>query len=189
MAISILYSLVLMMAFPAAQVGKAGADLSGYKLIALDVTGTTAFPHGVLMSDFPIRVGEKAIWTRINEGLKRIRRRFEEAGYIDFKYTPLIDMDRQAKTLSCSFDLVQGTQYRINAIAFIGNTLLRDADMQSALTGLELEEGKIFRPSRLDDAIKALNKLLGSEQLTAKDYEIKRRYDIPGAVDVNIKMR
>jgi outer membrane protein assembly factor BamA len=183
--IPLLCALAFIFATP--QSGK--PDLSDYKLIALDVTGTTAFPHDVLMSDFPIRVGDKANWSRINQGLKRIRRRFEEAGYIDFKYTPLIDMDRQAKTLSCSFDLIQGMQYRIHTIAFIGYTLLRDEDMRLALTSLELEEGKIFRPSKLDEAVKALNKLLGAETLTAKDYEIRKRYDLPGSVDINIKMR
>ncbi len=171
------------------QSGKTGIDLSGYKLVALDVTGTTAFPREILMAEFPIRVGSQASWPRINEGLKRIRRRFEEAGYIDFKYTPLIDIDKQAKTVSCSFDLIQGKQYYINAIAFIGNPLLRDGDMRAALTNLELEEGKVFRPGKLDEAIKALNKLPGAEKLTVKDCEIKRRFDLPGTVDINIRMQ
>jgi outer membrane protein assembly factor BamA len=164
-------------------------DFSGYKLIALDVAGATAFPRAVLLSDFPIRVGDKANWARINEGLKRMRRRFEEAGYMDYKYTPLIDMDKQAKTVSCSFDLVQGRQYYINAINFIGNDRLHDSDMRAAANNSELEEGKIFRPSTLDKTIQALNKLLGEIQLTSKDYEIKKRLDLPGTVDINIRMQ
>jgi outer membrane protein assembly factor BamA len=187
MMFSIFYFLSIALMFVAPEQppnGKTGMDLSGCKLIALDVAGTTAFPREVLISDFPIRIGDKADWTRINAGLKRIRRRFEDAGYIDFKYTPLIEIDRNAGTAACSFDIVQGKQYTVRMINFIGDTSLHDGDMRLALSRLGLEEGKIFRPGKLDEAIKALNKLLGAEQLTSKNCDTKKPFDAPGSVDI-----
>jgi outer membrane protein assembly factor BamA len=171
------------------QTGKAAKDLSGYRLIDLQVAGATAFPSEKLMAEFPIRVGEKADWARITKGLDRIKRIFQEAGYLDFKYTPWMDIDKEGKTVSCSFDLQQGPQYAVHRLDLVGRCALSDDAVRVALSKLGLEEGKVFRLSLLDDAIKTLNKLMGVERLTTNCYEYKKLSDIPGMVDVTFRLQ
>lgn len=171
------------------QTGKTSRGLSDYKLIDLQVAGATAFPREKLMAEFPIKIGEKADMARIKKGIDRVKQLFQEAGYLDFAYTPFIDIDREAKTVSCSYDLSQGKQYFIRRLDFVGSSALSDRAARSALSKLGLEEGKIFRISLLDEAVKALNKMLGSEQLTTNSYEYKKLTDSPGAVDVTILLQ
>jgi outer membrane protein assembly factor BamA len=168
------------------QTGKTSKDLSGYRLIDLQVSGATAFPREKLMAEFPIRVGEKADMARITKGLDRIKRLFQESGYLDFRYTPWMDVDKDAKTVSCSFDLQQGRQYTVRRLDLVGRCALSTDAVRSVLSKLGLEEGKIFRLSLLDEAVKTLNKLLDAEQLTTNSYEFKKLSDLPGMVDVTI---
>jgi outer membrane protein assembly factor BamA len=192
MAITRLYAaaLILLCVTPGlSQTGKTANNLAGYRLIDLQLSGATAFPREKLMAEFPIQVGEKADWARINRGLDRIKRLFQEAGYLDFKYTPWMDIDKEAKTVSCSFDLQQGRQYSVRRLDLIGSCSLSDDAVRSALSKLGLEEGKIFRLSLLDEAVKTLNKLLGAEQLTTNSYEFKKLSDLPGAIDVTIRLQ
>jgi len=171
------------------QTGKTVNNLAGYRLIDLQLSGATAFPREKLMAEFPIRVGEKADWARITKGLDRIKRIFQEAGYLDFRYTPWMDIDKEAKTVSCSFDLQQGRQYAVHRLDLVGRCALSDDAVRLALSKLGLEEGKVFRLSLLDETIKTLNNLLGSEQLTTNSYEFKKLSDLPGMVDVTIQLQ
>jgi outer membrane protein assembly factor BamA len=171
------------------QTAKQPRDLSGYRLSDLQVSGATAFPREKLIAEFPIRIGDKADWSRIQKGLDRIKHMFGEAGYIDFKYTPWIDIDKETKTVSCSFDLIQGKQYTIRTLDLVGSISLSDDKVRLALINLGLEEGKIFRLSLLDEAVKALNKLLGSEQLNSNSYAFRKSADFPGAVTITIHLQ
>jgi outer membrane protein assembly factor BamA len=192
MAFTRLYAaaLILMFVTPGlSQTGKTANNLAGYRLIDLQLSGATAFPREKLMAEFPIRVGEKADWARITKGLDRIKRLFQEAGYLDFRYTPWMDIDKEAKTVSCSFDLQQGRQYVIRRLDLVGSCSLSDDAVRLALSKLGLEEGKIFRLSLLDETIKTLNNLLGSEQLTTNSYEFKKLSDLPGMVAVTIRLQ
>jgi outer membrane protein assembly factor BamA len=181
---------ILITAHPGSpQVAKQPGDLSGYRLSDLQVSGTTAFPREKLLAEFPIRAGDKADWSRIQKGLDRIKHMFGEAGYIDFKYTPWIDIDKKAKTVACSFDFIQGRQYTIHRLDLAGSSSLSDDKVRLLLTNLGLEEGKVFRLSLMDEAVKALNKLIGSEQFNSNSYAFRTSADFPGAVDVTIYLQ
>ncbi len=183
-------ALALMFAtFGISQTAKTAGDISGYKLIDLQVSGATSFPREKLMAQFPIKVGDKADMARINRGLDRIRRLFAESGYLDFKIIPWIDVDRESKTVSCSFELVQGMQYVVRRLDLVGRHSFPAVAVESELSKLGLEEGKVFRLSLLDEAVKTLNKLLGSERLTSNSYEFKKLSDTPGAVDVTVRLQ
>jgi outer membrane protein assembly factor BamA len=171
------------------QTGKPPKDFSDYRLIDLQVSGMSAFPHEKLMALFPIRIGNKANWTQIQKGIEGIKRLFEEAGYLDFRYTPWFDVDRQSKTVACSFDLMQGRQYIVRRLDLVGSSPLSESKIRAALSDLGLEEGKIFRISLLDGAVKTINKLLGSQELNSNRYEYKKLVDSPGMVDVTIRLQ
>jgi hypothetical protein len=190
MAFLMLYlgTVALALGAPVPQSGKPSAYLEGYRLVDLQVSGATAFPREALMAEFPIRVGDKADMSRVTEGLNRIKRLFEEAGYIDFKYTPWMDVDRAAKTVACSFDIVQGRQYTIRLINLTGINPLADGDIRSAIKDLGLEEDKIFRPSLINEAVKRINKILGAEAVASKSFEIMKASDQPGKLDIFLKL-
>ena len=192
MALSMLCSLALTLMFlqsGSTQIEKTDGDLTGYRLAALKFGGSTVFAPERLIAEFPIRVGDSFNRSQVREGLERIRRLFEQAGYIDIRYTPWIDVDRKAQTVSCSFDLWAGRQYTVRRIDFVGSSFLPDRDVRSAMADMGLEEGKIFHPGLLDEAVKIFNKLLGAERLGPKDCRFSKPADFPGMVDITIRLQ
>jgi hypothetical protein len=171
------------------QAGKKSDGLTVCRLTALKFTGATAFMPEQLIAEFPVRIGDPVESDRVEEGMDRIKRLFEEAGYLDFEYTPSIVINAKAKTVAYSFELRQGRQYTVGRINLVGRSSLSDSQLRSALTELGLEEGKIFRPSRLEDAIKRLNRMLGSERLTSQHHEFNRPANRPGTVDITIDLQ
>lgn len=163
--------------------------LADYRLVTLEFAGATALEREKLIAEFPIQVGELFDQSRIKEGLDRVRQLFEEAGYIDFAYTPSMDVDRKAKTVALSFQLEQGTKYKVHRLDVEGDGRLKDIDVRSVLTKFGLEEKRTYRPSQLVDAVIALNRLLGTKQPSSKEFRITKPANSPGTVDITITLR
>jgi outer membrane protein assembly factor BamA len=160
----------------------------GYTLAALNIAEATAVPREQLLAAFPIKVGDPVDMRRIRQGLERVQQLFQEAGYLDFTFTPSMNFDHAAKTLSCSFELWEGSQYTVRRIDLVGDSPLSDRQMRSALLSAGLEEGKVFRPSLIPKAIENLNRLMGGRQISPKG-EFIRPAKYPSTVDVTIRLR
>jgi outer membrane protein assembly factor BamA len=173
------------------QIEQSFQDLNGYRLAALDVTGATDFPRKKLIAEFPIRIGDAFIPSRINKGIDRIKNLFEEAGYLDFKLTQSIDIDGKAKTVAVSFNIWQGEQYRINQIRIMGPFSMSDRKARKIIADSKIEECKPFNLNRLKEAARKLDKALKAEGLSLRSSEFttsiseERKYSTPsGLVDI-----
>lgn len=56
----------------------------------------------------------------LRETLEKIKQLYLEMGYIDFTYNPHLDIDHSTKTISCFFEFIPGTLYRVNRIHIFG---------------------------------------------------------------------
>ena len=159
-------------------------DLEGYKLIALKLTNTVPLRSDPLRDLFFPSAMEKYDSRLIKEGLENIRQLYGDLGYIDFTYTPHLDINHNEKIVSCSFELIPGTRYSVNRIHIFG---AGSGEEEKELKGaLLLKENQFFSPWTLLRSIERLNELLETTNLALKDYEFNRSSDHPGTVDVSI---
>ena len=124
---------------------------------------------------------------RIKEGLEEIQRLFFGLGYIDFTYTPRININSTGKTVSYSFLLLPGRQYFFKRINISGSERTYDREIRSVLSPF-VEEGKVFSSIALESAIHNLIKFLETKNLNLKDYEYKRSSS-DGMVDIFIRLQ
>jgi outer membrane assembly lipoprotein YfiO len=171
------------------QEGQPKQDLTGYKLANLELKGAALFDPEKLKDVLPIKNGDPFDPKLMKEGLESIQQMFSNLGYIDFTYTPQMDISHNKKTVSCSFLLVQGRQYFVQNINIYGIGSDEDGkEMRAALHSAGLKEKMVFSPRLLDKAMQSLNGLLDSKNLSLKDYEFKRSSQITGTGDIIIRL-
>jgi len=160
-------------------------DLSGYRLAELKLTNTVHLNSEMLRDRvFSIKDGDPYDTQLVKEGLEKIKKLYEDMGYIDFAYTPHLDINQSEKTVSCSFNFIPGTRYFVDGISIFGaGSGEEETEIKSAIS---LEEKRLFSLSALDRSITRLNALLKAKNLAVKNYEFKRSSDHPGTVDISI---
>jgi outer membrane protein assembly factor BamA len=136
---------------------------------------------------FSVKDGELYDPQIIDEGLKRIKRLYEDLGYIDFSYTPQIDINQSKKSVSCSFHLVPGKQYFINRFNISG----AKSNEEAAAIGSEISdfEGKIFSPTTFSVLKKRLSDYLDHKEPALKDLQYQRLPGSPGKVDISVHLQ
>jgi outer membrane protein assembly factor BamA len=185
-----LITICLAMAFSMAglqgpQEEQSAQDLSGYTLAELKLSNTVHLNSEMLRDRvFSVKGGDPYDTQLVKEGLEKIVRLYGDMGYIDFAYTPYIDINQSEKTVSCAFDFIPGTRYFVNRIQVFGaGSGEEEKEIKSAVS---LEENRLFSLSALDRSVGRLKALLEAKNLALKDYEFKRSSDHPGTVDVSI---
>jgi hypothetical protein len=167
-----------------------GEIYAGYTLADLELKGSFPFDSEKLTNAFAIKKGEPFDVRLIKKTLEQIQQLFFNLGYIDFTYIPELDVNQNEKTVSCSIFLVPGKQYFVSKINISGIGSDEDGkEIISALRAAGLEEKTVFSSGLLEKAIKSLNELLDTKNLTLKDYELKRSSNVSGTVEINIRLQ
>jgi outer membrane translocation and assembly module TamA len=174
----IAFFLALTFSIPASQSPETefpSQNLEGYRLVGLELTGTTVLHLKTVKEKvFPMDDEEIFDPKRISAGMEKINEVFNNLGYVDFSYTPRFDINHDDKTVSCSFHLVQGKQYFINRVEIVNpNSVEPDREMRSVI-GPYMKEGYPFSPVGYYQARKKLEEYLEDKRLTIKDFEYKR---------------
>ena len=151
-------------------------DLAGYRLAELKLTNASPLNSEFLKAVFSISNGDPYDAKHLRETLGKIRMLYMDMGHIDFVYNPHLDIDHSEKTVSCSFEFIPGTRYRINRIHLLG---ARSSEEENEIKGALnlLKEKNIFSPSALYGSIWRLSELLDAKSLALKGYEFKRSSD------------
>ena len=167
-------------------------DLAGYKLAELELTGSTIFRIEILKNEmFSIKNGDPFDPRLIKEGLQKIENYFLVLGYMDFTYSPIIKISHDEKTVTCSFHLDPGRQFRIDQISIFG-TRSRDEEIEarSEIGALSVKEKAIFSKLGLELAILRLKMHYKNSDLTVKEYNFRRSTkQFPGdngGIDISI---
>ena len=165
-----------------------GQDLGGYTLANLRLTNTEPLNSEFLRNRvFSMNNGDSYDSQLIKEGLEKIQRLYGDLGFIDFAYTPHLEINRDMRTISCSFEFIPGTRYSVNQIHVFG--VESGEDESEIKSALNVKENMFFSPMFFDNDLKRLSGFLETRNLALKDYDFKRSPDHPGTVDISIRLQ
>jgi outer membrane protein insertion porin family len=93
---------------------------------------------------------------------------YQNEGYIDFEIKDIQFENTDPKHMVIRFVIAEGTQYKVGAVEFKGNTLftaeeIRKADKKKYLKGAKLGVGQVFSPKALDADLEAISDFYGSK--------------------------
>jgi outer membrane protein insertion porin family len=162
-------------------------DLEGYKLAELKITGASPFSSQVLRDiAFSIKAGDAYDSQIIEDDMKNIKRAYNDMGFIDFTYTPQIDINQKEKTVSCSFRFVPGEQFFVNQINILG---IKSSEEEVEIrSDIFFKEKYPFSLNAFYQSIGSVKAQLEGKGSSIKDFRYERLTDNPGKVDIFIQI-
>ena len=115
-----------------------------------DPSQPLVFSPGELRPLIALQDGDVFNFTKIYEGYDAIRRLYNEHGYMDFNTTPTTALNDSTQRATLTLELEQGKQFRIGKVEVLGLDPAKEAALNA-----RLQTGAVFRPSEVDDAVKA----------------------------------
>lgn len=156
-----------------------------YRLGELKIRGASVFDADTLLRLFETKPGDVANFTKIKNGLEKIRKMYSSRGYIDWDYLPRQEVDPAARTFNFTLEFDEGRQYRVRRIRLSGNTAARDRTIRENLL---LGEGDVFNFELLEQSIARLNRLGIFREIKGSDLEVHADKEMP-EVDILIKLQ
>jgi outer membrane protein insertion porin family len=180
-----------------------------YKVGTFDISGNTVADNDALKKLFKLKEGEYYSLDNVRKGLEKAREVYGGAGYFeftgfpDYKFRDEPDPAAEAATpvalrevppagaagpaiVDVTMRLVEGVQYFINRITFVGNTTTHDNVIRREL---RLVEDGIFNTEALKYSVKRLNQLGYFKPLEAgKDISVDKTPGATNQVDVKLKL-
>jgi outer membrane protein insertion porin family len=182
-----------------------------YKVGTLDVAGNTVIKSELLKPLFKVKPGEYYSEKEVRKGLDKAREvygsggYFEFTGYPDLKYrddpnpaepeapaalrAPEPEATAQAlgpPVVDVTMRLLEGQQYFINRIIFVGNTTTHDNVIRRELN---MVENNVFNTEGLKYSIKRLNQLGYFKPLEGgRDVSVDKTPGTTNKVDVKLKL-
>jgi outer membrane protein assembly factor BamA len=162
-------------------------NLEGYKLAELKITDASPLSSQLLRDiAFSIKAGDAYDSQIIEDDMKKIKRAYNNLGFIDFTYTPQIDINQKEKTVSCSFHFIPGEQFFVNQIKILGTkSSEEEAEIRS---DIYLKETYPFSLDALYHSIRREKEQLEDKGISIKDFRYERLTDNPGKVDIFIRI-
>ena len=183
-----------------------------YKVGTFEISGSTVGDSDLLRELFDLKEGEYYSLAKVRKGLEKARESygaggyFEFTGFPDYKFSddpdptaaatpdalraiPAVGAARGATgpaTVDVTMRLVEGVQYFVNRITFIGNTTTHDNVIRREM---RLRENGIFNSEALKISVRRLNQLGYFNVLEAgRDISVDKTPDETNKVDVTVKL-
>jgi outer membrane protein insertion porin family len=184
---------------------------SKYRVGKFGFDGNTVVRTEALRDLFKLKTGDYYNEKRIRDGLQKARELYGAVGYFEFTgYPDLKPSDAPEENaeagdgaapnsakpaapapsgtplVDVSMKMLEGKQYFVNRITFVGNTTTRDNVIRREL---RIFEGNVFNTQALEYSVKRLNQLGYFKTLEqGKDVTIDKTPDVEGKVDVKVKL-
>jgi outer membrane protein assembly factor BamA len=126
-----------------------------YRLRRLEFSGQKVFSAEQLRPLFPIQDGEVFNVEKIREGLDKLRRVYDERGYINFTPVPETEANDAQAVIDLTIDIDEGAQSRIGTISFSGEAASDSNFQERVLKSLGLKPGDVYDPRLLEAFFKA----------------------------------
>lgn len=120
----------------------------------------TQFDQEQLRGFFPLGLGDVLDTYQIAKGVQRLRAAYAEKGFINFAAVPNVAPDETYGTVSFTFDLDEGPQFRVGKFEILG---LDPALAQGLIEGSGMKPGSIFNPKLVDGFFERNRALLPSD--------------------------
>ena len=183
-----------------------------YKVGTFDFSGNTVVKTEVLKPFFDLKEGDYYSLSAVRKGLEKAREGYGAGGYFEFTGFPdykfrdepdpadaaVPDALKAASStpgapgaagppiVDVTMRLVEGQQYFINRITFVGNTTTRDSVIRREL---RLFENGVFNTEALKSSVRRLNQLGYFKPLEAgRDITVDKAPDAANKVDVKVKL-
>jgi hypothetical protein len=118
------------------------------------------FSPGELRPLIALQDGDVFNFTKIYEGYDAIKRLYNEHDYINFNTTPFTTLNDSTQRATLVLELEQGKQFRIGNVEVLGLDPAKEAALNT-----RLQTGAVFRPSEVNDAVKAAAPGLSDDDL------------------------
>ena len=175
-----------------------------YKVGVFDFSGNKVVETKALQPFFNLKEGDYYSLDKVRKGLEKAREGYGRGGYFEFTGFPDYkfrdDPDPTADKavpealkgpagppiVDVTMRLVEGEQYFINRITFVGNTTTHDNVIRREL---RLFEGNVFDTEALKYSVRRLNQLGYFKALEAgKDVAVDKTAGTTNKVDVKLKL-
>ena len=117
-----------------------------YRLGKITFKGGTQFGPDRLMGFFPLSRGEIFNTDRVRKGLEKLRKAYDERGFIDFSPVPTVSVDESHGLIDLAVEMEEGRQFRVSKTYISG---LDPASAETLLRKSGLEPGDVADPDRL----------------------------------------
>ncbi len=176
-----------------------------YRIGKFDVTGNDSIRAEALRDQFKLKPGDWFDREQLDKGVEKVQQLYSQLGFYkvgvlpDFQFPEGADPGAEGNGASGAgqpvpdplvdiiLEMVEGEQYFVNRITFVGNTTTHDAVIRREL---RVVEGGVFNMTALQDSIRRLNQLGYFQPFEGKPEEVDIQ-DTPGKenlVDVTMKV-
>jgi len=167
-----------------------------YRMGTLTVTNNTIITSDVVQRAFPIKAGEWINWKKVGKTNEQLKDLYSGNGYIHFTTGIGLDFeDFDEKTgkpipggkpvANINMQFVEGKQFLVNRITFLGNSTTHDT---VARRELRIFEGGIFAMNQLKYSIRRLNQLGYFKPIESDDaVQIEETPGKEGLLDLKLK--
>ena len=156
-----------------------------YRLNEIKIVDARIFEDAALVKVFGLEKGDIVNLPKIKDALERIKKLYQDAGYVNWSYLTEQLFDEKNKTISMTFTFIPDTQFAVSRINFQGNIGTHDKVLRREFV---LQEGDVFSTTALDSSIVKLNQLGFFDKIEEKDYVVKPDAKT-GEVEVNVKVK
>jgi outer membrane protein assembly factor BamA len=163
-----------------------------YSWIEANWQGNQAVPAAELSTALGMKAGETADGSKIDLGLKEVRKAFGRKGYIAVRVRDEAEFNDSAKTVTYRFTIQEGPQYHMGSVTINGLAPELAGELKESW---QLAAGAIFDGSYVDDfRLNALPKFIGTQmqrsRLIRSNAEIEMKPDaLKQTVDIVITFK
>ncbi len=104
----------------------------------IDIAPDAAVPHRIVRHLLTLKPGDTYKQSEIHKMMESIKKLYGEYGFIDAYVSPQVIPDTATNTISITFHVEKGSQWRLNRVLITGNQLTKDAVIRRQFV---LEEG------------------------------------------------
>ncbi len=142
-----------------------------YTVTNIAAPGNDILTQEQILTNIDIRPGDLYSKEQIREAIERLRLLWGEYGYVYADIEPIIEPNRQDKTVSITFNSDLGSKVNVNRIIITGNKKTRDNVIRREVT---LNEGELLTTQKLDDSQRRVEQLGYFEERTGVEWKIRR---------------
>ncbi len=123
---------------------------------------------------------------RLERDKMRLRRLYLRQGYLDFEITDINKkLSAKGKKIALEFQVIEGEQYRVEAVAFEGNSHFTDGELAELV---EVEAGEKFDVQKVRNGKNEILRLYGAQGYLDAECRIQREVD-PSQNNVKLTYR
>jgi outer membrane protein insertion porin family len=156
-----------------------------YRIGDVKVTGNKLFTGDQIKAVLGLVQGNIFNEVALRKSFENLKKVYDTRGYINFTAVPLQDFDPSKKMVNLTVNIEEDRQFRVNRIAFNGNTTTRDKVLRREVM---IDEQQVYNSQLWDLSILRLNQLGFFEEIKNEDAEIKP-HPADDQVDINLKVK